>query len=116
MCSHLIRILPRWLRVSNIEAKAAERAAGAAGTTGASSTHPSTISVRIDALPPKTIQGGGALDGALLQFVETQRDVTKLRAHHAKLAEIPFSSANKFMVSVHVGVLGPIVIMKGAPV
>jgi magnesium-transporting ATPase (P-type) len=44
---------------------------------------------------------GSALDIALLQWCHTQLSLTETRRERHRLAEIPFSSANKFMVITH---------------
>lgn len=60
---------------------------------------------------------GDASESALLKCVElTCGNVTKFRADHKKLAEIPFNSSNKYQVSVHEGKTGNyFLVMKGAP-
>lgn len=64
-----------------------------------------------------TIQGGGALDRALASYVDEVFPVAALRRQFPKLAEIPFSSANKYMLSIcsdqEAG--ASFILMKGAP-
>lgn len=60
---------------------------------------------------------GDASEAALLRFADSVMDVTGARATFPTLASVPFSSAHKYMVSVHPQAGGSSlrVFMKGAP-
>lgn len=62
---------------------------------------------------------GDASEAALLKYMEIAvGNVMDVRAHHKKVAEIPFNSTNKFQLSIHENKDGKthhILVMKGAP-
>jgi sodium/potassium-transporting ATPase subunit alpha len=80
---------------------------------------PSKGPVETDIQKMKT--GGDASEAALLKFCEIAgpKTVLDVRKNNAKLAEIPFSSVNKFQVSIHLQnndeSAHRIMVMKGAP-
>jgi hypothetical protein len=60
--------------------------------------------------------GGAGIDTAILQLAEPVLTIESVRAANQQLADIPFSSANKYMVTVNATENGPTcVFMKGAP-
>jgi len=62
---------------------------------------------------------GDASESALLKFCEKVQSVEEVRSQNNKVAEVPFSSANKYQVGVHMLNNNPeqprILVMKGAP-
>lgn len=84
----------------------------AAGGRGGSTAHASP-----SVPPPQRRVLGDASEAALLRFADAVMDVTAERAAYPTLASVPFSSAHKYMVTVHPGAGGSSlrVYMKGAP-
>jgi sodium/potassium-transporting ATPase subunit alpha len=60
---------------------------------------------------------GDGSESALIKFVQDKRDIMEFRSMNKKVCEIPFNSANKYQVSVHLveGSDNHVVVMKGAP-
>lgn len=52
-------------------------------------------------VPRRKAAGGGALDNALLLYMDNLLSAGNIRGRYSKVAEIPFNSASKYMVSVH---------------
>lgn len=60
---------------------------------------------------------GDASESAILRYMEINRSATRVQAENPKVAEIPFSSAYKYQVTIHCmgGTKYNYLIMKGAP-
>lgn len=60
---------------------------------------------------------GDASESAILRYMEKNRSATKIRAENPKVAEIPFSSAYKYQVTIHQlqSTQSYYLVMKGAP-
>ncbi|KAJ8730277.1 hypothetical protein PYW07_017315 [Mythimna separata] len=75
--------------------------------------HPETINERIE--KRKII--GDASESAILRYMEINRSATKVQMENPRVAEIPFSSAYKYQVTIHhmLSTDSYALIMKGAP-
>lgn len=58
---------------------------------------------------------GDASETGILKFCEHVHQTKRFRMNYPKVAEIPFTSINKYQISIHEDVDGYTMIMKGAP-
>ncbi|KAL0871898.1 hypothetical protein ABMA27_004357 [Loxostege sticticalis] len=60
---------------------------------------------------------GDASETAILKFVSKHDDLVAVRNNYPKVAEIPFNSANKYQISIHLDTRASryLLVMKGAP-
>ncbi|XP_015125098.1 sodium/potassium-transporting ATPase subunit alpha-B-like [Diachasma alloeum] len=58
---------------------------------------------------------GDASESGILKFCEHIHQTKRFRLSYPKVAEIPFTSTNKYQISIHQDVDGYTMIMKGAP-
>ncbi|XP_011305193.1 sodium/potassium-transporting ATPase subunit alpha-B [Fopius arisanus] len=58
---------------------------------------------------------GDASESGILKFCEHVHQTKRFRSNYPKVAEIPFTSTNKYQISIHQEVDGYMMIMKGAP-